>query len=378
MAITIVSNSPISSTGGTQYVNSTNFDSRLYFNHASSNLYYMLFVQKDSSSFYMHEVGRLDGYNNSTSYSYKFDFDRHISFNNQFKNTDLTVTTGGFLTTGFNKVTVAFCYSTSSTFYEDNLAGGKLEVTSDGQVRIKSPNLPSGLIQDGYCQYIFKDAVANPANSYLLTPATTIYRGSYLPFIHNSGYKVEVKQVNDNNTTNTVTYSSVTSKDYTITFVKINDTTKTINWKLLNSDSVYANLSGSSNTLCNINSNFYYYFNQDSDMKVINLTGTRNIIDTVEREETKLKNGKIILNIKKNKKISQNSGFNITDTQIRDMLSAPFIYQFEGNILKQYTIDNDTFAGFEGTNLSGRNIEILLTDTKTYERKTTSIINFFD
>lgn len=379
MAITITSTSPITGSTGTYAVNNPTFDSRLQFTHASANLYYMVFVKKDNTSYYLKETGKLSGYNNISNYQYKFDFDRFINFNNQIDNEDLTGVTYGYQYYGYNSNSIALCYSTGSTFYSANVTAGNLTVQSNGDVIIASGKSYTGMTgQDGYCLYSFLDKETTATEYAIITTDLRAYRNSYFPVITCKGYKLRTTMTPDSGSNIVTTYASSTVQDYILNIAYIPANIKTFKWEIMTDISGPTSTGATVSTLCEDAAYHYYFLNSKSNFDVVHFDGTKNIIDTVEKESIKLKNKQVILNIKKTKKISQNTGYQITDVQIRDIISSPFIYTFESNKLKQYTCDNDNFTGFEGINLGGKNIELVLTDPKEYVRKTSTQISFFD
>lgn len=58
--------------------------------------------------------------------------------------------------------------------------------------------------------------------------------------------------------------------------------------------------------------------------------------------------------------------------------STPYIQTEYLPVVKKYIIDTTTFDGYNGKLLSDKNLELIFTDPKSYKRKATKNITFFD
>lgn len=377
MAITISSKSPIKTTTGTFYINSELFDPRLFFTHTASLLYYMVSI-KVGTEYYIIANGKLQAYNTGTSNQYKFDFGNYIKINNQINLSDIVgVSSGLFRYDGYNKCSLWFHYSTTE-IYNTNLTLGKLLVKSNNDVVINTGYNPTTLTQEGYTAYEFKDTVEYD-DSYIMLPTIPLaYRDYYYPIIVNRGYKIRYTITPDIGSDIINTVSSTIAYDYTLFLINIPSNSAYFSWTLLTDISGPTGLSKFYDTTCNEGVNHYYYLSSTGMFDVLHCTGSRNILDTVSRDTIELKNKTAITSLTSQKQIKQNTGFNITDTQMREVLKAPFLYNFRADTLTRYKLENTDFTGYNGVKLGEKNIELILTDPKSYKRSTNHVTTFFE
>ena len=75
-----------------------------------------------------------------------------------------------------------------------------------------------------------------------------------------------------------------------------------------------------------------------------------------------------------------NTGYNITEEQMHDIMVSPYVYLFdeETEEYKEYILETSEFGGYNGKKLSNKNIELILLDPKKYKIRTNYNLNFFD
>lgn len=377
MAITISSKSPIKVTSGTFRINDPLFDPRLYFTHSASLLYYMLTI-KVGTKYHIIANGKLQAYNDGTSNLYKFDFTNYIKINNQISISDIIgVSSGLFRYDGYDNCKIWFHYSTTE-LYNTNLTAGKLLVKSNGDVVINTGYNPTTLTQEGYLDYIFQD-INEYNDEYVMIPTNPLpYRDSYYPIIVKGGYKIKYIITPDLGSDIINTVQSNSTYDYTLFLINVGSNYAYFSWELLTPAGASTGKSGWYETLCGTGINHYYYLNSEGMFDILHCTGTKNISDLTTKKSLQLKDKTIITSLTTQKQIKQNTGFNLTDTQIRELMRAPFIYNFRADTLTRYNLENDTFTGYNGLNLSGKNIELIFTDPKTYRRNTNHTTTFFE
>ena len=91
---------------------------------------------------------------------------------------------------------------------------------------------------------------------------------------------------------------------------------------------------------------------------------------------------KIPIKITSNTKIRHNTGLAIKQEQIYSLIKSPNVNAItntiDGPVNDILNIDNESFEGFNGMNLSERNLELIFSKPKNVRRITDKEIKFFD
>lgn len=357
MAITILNNSPIKSATGTLYINTPNFDSRLFWTSEEDKLYYAVIREEIVIA-----SGLLNGYDNGTNYSYRFDFDNYIKINNQESIVfTATGTTGTLMFSGNNSSTISLLLDNSNVI-TTNLATSGLTQTMSGTIIVSDGYVPSGLTYDSYFEYKFWDKTSG--NDILFETISTYSKNSYYPVtVYNGTVNGLAKQA---------------GYDYTVYMFYMSGTTFSVNA-----------INGSSVTIKNItvpttNScyNDWYFWNLNGTFDSLHCKGNANEVDTSTKSSLKNGNKTIYTKITIQKEIKQNTGFGLTEAQLYALVSSPLVYKITYNstlsTVKEYEINTNAFNGYNGLKLGERNIEVSFMDPKVYQRKTNYTSTFFD
>lgn len=128
------------------------------------------------------------------------------------------------------------------------------------------------------------------------------------------------------------------------------------------------------------NCKFLYYYNKEHYFTRILCEGVNNKTSTISRDYLQIGDKTIQYGIDKINKIKINTGYNITEEQMHDIMVSPYLYLFdeETEEYKEYVLETSEFAGYNGIRLSNKNIELILLDPKQYKIRTNYNLNFFD
>lgn len=123
--------------------------------------------------------------------------------------------------------------------------------------------------------------------------------------------------------------------------------------------------------------NQYFYFN-DEYVDTIYFTGKKE--NLLNKETKNITNGKKVnvVEIKLTEKIRQNTGFNLSEKQLFDFGSTPYVFTVSGTTVKRYNVDDNSFEGFTTRTLSNRNTILNLTNDKVENRYTATENNFYN
>ena len=128
------------------------------------------------------------------------------------------------------------------------------------------------------------------------------------------------------------------------------------------------------------NCKFLYYYNKEHYFTRILCEGVNNKTSTISRDYLQIGDKTIQYGIDKTNKIKLNTGYNITEEQMHDIMVSPYLYLFdeETEEYKEYVLETSEFGGYNGKKLSNKNIELILLDPKQYKIRTNYNLNFFD
>lgn len=372
------------------YTRKDDFDSRLLFTSTYSKLYYIL-VNDDKKIIL---TGKLCGHYNDIDYDYRFDFDKYIVFNYEFTNRQKTVV--------HNEINIEPLSYTPSAF---NTLGEFINIVSEpvNDCKLRIYFSPENMIQintyghkitqnsKGEYYVVDFDTVAkddfiyvnflNMRNSNMLTD---IYTDDYIAYGGNDILIPNEKFLIINGLSGGTTVMGMTMVTSSNTYVYTYLPTATM---LIDIPNDIVSLTITNHEL-NTNKTYYpvkkcytsyYFFNRNSGyLDRILAEGFGNITDNVSRETIRLGNRLVQTKIKNIKKIKHNTGFNITNEQMLNIIENPYVYKLENGKFKRYLVETNEFTGFNGKNLSRKNVELVLIDEKQYEKITDYEISFFD
>lgn len=372
------------------YTRKDDFDSRLLFTSTHSKLYYILV--NDDKKIILN--GKLCGHYNDIDYDYRFDFDKYIVFNYEFTNRQKTVV--------HNEINIEPLSYTPSAF---NTLGEFINIVSEpvNDCKLRIYFSPENMIQintyghkitqnsKGEYYVIDFDTVAkddfiyvnflNMRNSNMLTD---IYTDDYIAYGGNDILIPNETYLMINGLSGGTTVMGATMVTSSNTYVYTYLPTATMLIDIPNdivSLTITNNKLGTNKVYYPIKKCYtsYYFFNRNTGyLDRILAEGFGNITDNVSRETIRLGNRLVQTKIKNIKKIKHNTGFNITNEQMLNIIENPYVYKLENGKFKRYLVETNEFTGFNGKNLSRKNVELVLIDEKQYEKITDYEISFFD
>lgn len=410
MAILISDKSYLSS-GGTYGLNTSLFDSNLKFNSTSNSiLYYTIadYTQTlvSGSTVYIKLIstGKLEGYLNNSLYNYRFNFDKYIKISqNNEQEIDRSIKASYILRTNKgNKDYSSLFFGLSNTNIIDINTTDKY-IDENGEIYIKLTNSYDFISK---YDFIFLDvSYGNITVDFSkLVPLTNniyFYKNTWVSFSVpspvTSDYVVGLYDVNNNKIVTNITGLTYPDDNSGVTYIQYNnyiflyvpENCEYIKIELPNTNNIYKYY-----TKCPPkNLNCFYYYNLNGSLDVLYTEGTLNIIDLTSKKYLTSGNNKFVYSIETTKQLKVNTGYKLTENEIRSLMKSPYIFHnsnerlYDPNdsnptygypVLNSYTLDNNTFDGYTGKKLSERNIELVLNEDKTYKRKSNFKLGFFD
>lgn len=126
----------------------------------------------------------------------------------------------------------------------------------------------------------------------------------------------------------------------------------------------------------------YYFWNDNGAYDTVYCTGVANKITDVEKEYINISGVETPLKITYVDKIKHNTGLTLKQEQIYSLIKSPVVHKIEtkGNIptIVKYNIDLESFEGYNGVNISQRNMELIFSKPRESRRVTNKQITFFD
>jgi len=322
---TIKYNSPIKVTTGTLNLNNSDFSSKLFFDSSVSTYNYIII--RDN---YVIAKGILSGYNNNTNYDYRFDFNDFIKIDNQneiiLNNIDLS----GCMTFDSKCSCNLSLLIDTTDIISQNITAGHLVLLSNGQVSLVGGHTIEQLICDNLFNYKFIDK--DDDSVYKFETIITKTQDTFISITIYSGYtfSYSLQYVNITPTEISNSELSVTAGYDRKTFlINTSNPANLFNWTIYNSDTEQTLISDSwvlSPTNCY---NQWYFYNPNGTFDTIKTTGNLNEISNITKDTIKVGDKIINTNIVNNKQIKQNTGFSLTDSQIKGLIYSPYIYTLD-------------------------------------------------
>jgi hypothetical protein len=133
------------------------------------------------------------------------------------------------------------------------------------------------------------------------------------------------------------------------------------------------------------NTHQWFYYSNNGILSTFWTTANVHEVESTEKEYITINNRQINTKNITTKQKKINIGYGLTEEEMYEIAKTPYIWQqvynSDGSIpvlLKRYKNNTTTFEGWNGSNLSDRNIELIIEDEKKYKKITTPQIGFFD
>lgn len=125
------------------------------------------------------------------------------------------------------------------------------------------------------------------------------------------------------------------------------------------------------------NRNQYFYFN-DNYIDTIYCTGKKENSIELTRDYLKAGTNNNIVQIKYTNKITQNTGFKLSEQELFDLNSSPYVFEVSGTTVKNYIFSDVQVQGYNTRVLNERNTVINLTKDTIEKRYTNTENNFYN
>lgn len=126
----------------------------------------------------------------------------------------------------------------------------------------------------------------------------------------------------------------------------------------------------------------YYFWNDNGTFDTVYCSGVANEVVDVEKEYIDLNGVQMPLKINYRTKIKHNTGLSLKQEQIYSLIKSPIAYKLEIEndkpMIRKYNIELESFEGYNGVNISERNMELIFTNPRESSRITNKQITFFD
>lgn len=363
----ISSQSPIQSTTGTIYTNNPTQENKLFLEDTNLTTFYYAIIRKEGSRYKFIQNGQMYGFYDGMSYLYKMDFGNFIRYSKFNTSTIIKSSQYKSYFSGQRRCDLTFAISSSNIITSNS---SKVVTEANGDVYMSGSYTPSDLTATKY-RYEFVDGISSKG---YIKP-DIIYRGTTYPILLNSGVMFYSLFDLNNNLLESSSFSLPDGSDYVVGLINIPNNCRSIQFYYgADLPEIYA---------INNCGYPYYYLGLDGGFNLLYTTGVKNVIDNVKKDTIKIGNNIIVTKQITNKQIKQNSGLALNEDTIRSLIQSPFVYTItndgSGNLtIKEYSIDNSTFDGYNGVSLGSRNIELIFNDPKEYKRITNKTIGFFD
>ncbi len=126
----------------------------------------------------------------------------------------------------------------------------------------------------------------------------------------------------------------------------------------------------------------YYFWGDNGTYDTIYCSGVANKVIEVDKEYINVNGKQIPLRITSIEKIKHNTGLSLKQEQIYSLIRSPLVNKIttkDGEPHNSlYNIDLESFEGYNGLNISERNIALMFTKPMESKRITNKKLNFFD
>lgn len=416
------------------YLNNPDAGTNLFYTNNFDEQYYILMREEEVIA-----SGVLKGYGERGNYQYRFDFQNFIKIYNQDIQPHTIIDDFGSYTFEGDNTCNLFFYVDNVDRLESNIFNGVLIKDENGKIRL---NRELYTYDDIVCNekvfVTFVDASFTDYDTkgyelqYRLETTPIAERGSYMPitmyrnnivqyeFLDNNGDSIYQSGLlrkgfeNPNPGVNDgyiLTESDGFTKDeidnfirleigmranlsdrigYMTLMIKIPKECHTVKLNLYTKESTATNLPymdrSKKRTLtfqatdeCHTP---YYFWGDNGAYDTIYCSGVANKVVEVDKEYVNVNGKQMPLKITSIEKIKHNTGLSLKQEQIYSLIRSPQVNKIttkDGEPYNSlYNIDLESFEGYNGLNISERNIELMFTKPMESKRITNKKLNFFD
>lgn len=360
-ALYIHPSSPISTTSGTIYTNSPTASTELFIYDNSYSSHMVTFIRKEGTKYKLVYTGMVHGFPDIYyEYLYRFDFGRFIKYNG----IDTTLTHDGpYLSyfSGNNDCDLTLCFGDIFT-----TSGYMIDTYPNGEKYLKPGYTPTDVIATKY-RYTFIDR----EDSIGYYKPGALYRDSWYPITVYSG-TVHFSLFDTSNTLLKTSSIGVDSGyNYKVAFIKIPSNVRSVQFAY--GATGLPEIYPSEGCVKQV-----FFMGRNGSFDALHCTGVDNVREEVRKEYIAVGKNTIITKQETQKQIIQNTGLGISSSQMYGLLNSSLVYRVENGKFQEYKLENTEFGGYNGVQLSGRNLELTLTLPYTTSRVTSKQASFLD
>lgn len=426
----ILDNSDIKGGISRMYLNNKDAGTELFFTDNFDEQYYFLMREEEVIA-----SGIMKGYGEAGNYQYRFDFSPFIKIYNQdvMPHTSLD-SYGSYRFEGDNTCNL-FLFISSIEILEENIFNEKLIRNADGTVVLNRGEFTyEDIVSKDRVFTTFIDGAFTSYDTsgyefqYRLETTPVVERGGYMPI---TLYRNNILQYEFIDEDNNIIFKSeyirkgfenptpglndgyiLTESDgftlsetenfialeegmldlsdrigYMVVMLKIPNDCKILKLDLYTKESTATNLPSldrnTKKTLlfeatdkCHTP---YYFWNDNGAYDTIYCSGVANKVVDVDKTYINLNGKQMPIKIEYQESIKHNTGLSLKQEQIYSLIKSPQVDMItEGPVHNIYNIELESFEGYNGINLSDRNIELILSKPRKSRRVTNKTITFFD
>lgn len=426
----ILPNSDIQSTTDRVYLNNKDSGTELFYTSNFDEQYYFLMREEEVIA-----SGVMKGYKEGTEYNYRFDFANFIKIYNQDIKPHTTLDSfGSYRFEGDNTCSL-YLYISNIERIESNIFNGVLIEDEDGTVRLNSAEFTyEDIVHNSKSLVTFVDGAITDYDTlgyelqYRVETAPVVERGGYMPITLYRNNILQYEFIDENDSTifksdyirkgfenptpglndgyiltesDGFTLSEIENfialEDgmldlsdrigYMVVMLKIPNDCKILKLDLYTKESTATNLPSldrnTKKTLlfeatdkCHTP---YYFWNDNGAYDTIYCSGVANKVVDVDKTYINLNGKQMPIKIEYQESIKHNTGLSLKQEQIYSLIKSPQVDMItEGPVHNIYNIELESFEGYNGINLSDRNIELILSKPRKSRRVTNKTITFFD
>lgn len=361
----VTNNSDIQSGTSTVYLNKEGQGTNLFFTDNFDEQYYFLMRDREVIA-----SGVMKGYKEGSANNYRFNFENFIKINNQDMPTDTSADAyGSYRFTGDNSCTL-YLYLSGVDRLESNIFNGVLVVQPDGKITLGAGKTYANIVATDKVYVTFKDTIDNTL--YWIEDSNPI-AGQYTPITIYNTAQINITTKKGNSTIRSFV-QTISTTGYGVLMYKVHEEATSIEITFRNG--ITGSVTKQVDKTC---STPYYFWNYTGAYDVIRLEGVSNKLIDTEKQYFNLNGTQIPLKITTQEKIVHNTGLALSQEQIYSLIKAPQVDRVEvGPIHNLYNIDLESFAGYNGTKLSDKNMELIFSKPRKTRRLTNKNITFFD
>jgi hypothetical protein len=128
-----------------------------------------------------------------------------------------------------------------------------------------------------------------------------------------------------------------------------------------------------------------FYSDRNNSLQVFNTTANRFIEEVTTKEYINIGSRKMVNSSTTQRKLHQHTGFNVTEREMYDINKASFVWTVNNDnfvmnepVMERWMMDNNTFSSYNGTKITEKNVELIMSQERQDTNYSNQKINFYD